>query len=394
MNLNWARDIRSSGNSSVSSTTLHDNSATMNVASAARPAGCLKSVFRRTRYQRTFQRCLSAVVETPPTTILVVAPADAPTTTPATISALVPKARRGVRQEFSARQRSDTEKVSKFNIWPQIPSIRATHPDPMPFLRQKQIAKLDPTGSRTRLFSREHADSAKVGDVLMVSTKAGEPFAGAFIQIRRRGQDTAILLRGQMMKVGVEMWFKIYSPTTTGIDIIWRRQKRARRARLTYMRKPSHDMGSVDQLVFAWKKEREVPTAAQQRAALLEPSASPIFVYTPKPKRNKPTYAHAHALTLAHADYANNNQQHSQSPPTASASSRSSNISTASTGPGSVDPSTHTTEARSCPHAARPRLCSASSPTPRSRRDKKQLHAARAAAPTKLRIEPFIGHKG
>ncbi|KPM41553.1 hypothetical protein AK830_g5029 [Neonectria ditissima] len=201
----------------------------MNVVNAGRPVGCLKSVFRQARYQRTFQRCLSA--------------ASAPS-------------KSTLRNEFSARQRADNDKITKFAVWPPVPSIRSTHPDPMPVLREKQIAKLDPTGARTRLFSREHQDSAKVGDVLMVSTKAGEPFAGAFIQIRRRGQDTAILLRGQMMKVGVEMWFKIYSPTTTGIDIIWRRPKRARRARLTYMRKPSHDMGSVDQLVFAWKKER------------------------------------------------------------------------------------------------------------------------------------------
>lgn len=106
------------------------------------------------------------------------------------------------------------------------------------------------------MFSKQHSDSAKVGDVLQVSTKTGEPFAGAFLEIRRRGLDTAILLRGQLMKTSVEMWFKIYSPTTTAVDIIWRRPKRARRARLTYMRKPSHDMGSVENLVMAWKKER------------------------------------------------------------------------------------------------------------------------------------------
>ncbi|KAH7252204.1 translation protein SH3-like domain-containing protein [Fusarium tricinctum] len=203
----------------------------MNVASVGRPVGCLKTALRRTRFQREFRRNVS------------VAAAVAPLTKQAS-------------NAFSAEQRADIAKVSKFHIYPRVPSIRTTHPDPMPALLEKQITKLDPTGARTRLFSREHADSAKVGDVLMVTTKSGEPFSGAFLQIRRRGQDTAIQLRGQMMKVGVEMWFKIYSPTVTGIDIIWRRPKRARRARLTYMRKPSHDMGSVDQMVFAWKKER------------------------------------------------------------------------------------------------------------------------------------------
>ncbi|KAG6010232.1 hypothetical protein E4U43_008612 [Claviceps pusilla] len=200
----------------------------MNFAPARRSIGCLKTVFRQTRQQRLAQRGLATAV-------------DAPTTS---------------KDTFTERQRASHAKIEKFQVWPQIPSVRSTNPDPMPILRQQQIAALDPTGARTRLFSKDHADSAKVGDVLMVTTKTGEPFSGAFIQIRRRGVDTAILLRGQMMKTGVEMWFKVYSPTVTGIDIIWRRPKRARRARLTYMRKPKHDMGSVDHLVSAWKKER------------------------------------------------------------------------------------------------------------------------------------------
>lgn len=134
--------------------------------------------------------------------------------------------------------------------------MRHTHPDPMTGLKQKQIAELDPTGARTALLDKSRADRAKPGDVLMVSTKFGEPFAGVLLQIRRRGVDTAIQLRGQLMKTGVELWFKVYSPTTTAIEVVWRRSRRARRARLTYMRKPKHDMGSVDKLVFAWRKEQ------------------------------------------------------------------------------------------------------------------------------------------
>ncbi|KAG6007807.1 hypothetical protein E4U21_005527 [Claviceps maximensis] len=202
--------------------------AMMNFAPVRRPLGCLKTVFRQARQQRLAQRGLATVVEAPTTN----------------------------KETFTERQRATHAKVEKFQIWPQVPSIRSTIPDPMPVLRQKQIDQLDPTGSRTRLFSKDQADSAKVGDVLMVTTKTGEPFSGVFISIRRRGVDTAILLRGQLMKTGVEMWFKVYSPTVTGIDIIWRRPKRARRARLTYMRKPRHDMGSVEHLVSAWKKER------------------------------------------------------------------------------------------------------------------------------------------
>ncbi|KOS17527.1 54S ribosomal protein subunit img1 [Escovopsis weberi] len=210
----------------------------MNAATLRQPAGCFKTALRRLRQQKTSLRCLAtaANVETPKTA-------------------------------FSQRQHKEKEKVARFQVWPQLPSVRTNHPDPMPFLRRQEMARLDPTGARTRLFSKEHADSAKVGDVLTVTTAAGEPFSGAFIQIRRRGVDTAILLRGQLMKTGVETWFKIYSPTVTGIDIIWRRPKRARRARLTYMRKPKHDMGSVDALVSAWKKERYALRSKSKAAA-------------------------------------------------------------------------------------------------------------------------------
>lgn len=141
-------------------------------------------------------------------------------------------------------------------MYPEVPTVRTDFKDPMPALRQAHITMLDPTGARTRLFAKDQADAAKPGDVLMVSTKNGEPFSGYLIEIRRRGVDTAVLLRGQMMKMSVESWFKVYSPTVTAINIIWRRPKRARRARLTYMRKPEHDKGSVDHLVAAWKKER------------------------------------------------------------------------------------------------------------------------------------------
>lgn len=151
---------------------------------------------------------------------------------------------------------SDIERLSQYKVWPQVVSAKANFSNPMPSIDSASITKLDPTGARTRMFSKEHMDAAKPGDVLMVSTKQGEPFSGAFMQIRRRGVDTAIQLRGQLMRTSVEMWFKIYSPTTTAIDVIWRKPKRARRARLTYLRKSKHDMGSVDKMVFAWRKER------------------------------------------------------------------------------------------------------------------------------------------
>lgn len=38
------------------------------------------------------------------------------------------------------------------------------------------------------------------------------------------------------MMTGVELWVKIYSPNVRGIEVVQRARKRARRARLFYMR--------------------------------------------------------------------------------------------------------------------------------------------------------------
>ncbi len=45
-----------------------------------------------------------------------------------------------------------------------------------------------------------------------------------------------MLLRNQLKMVGVEMWVKIYSPVVEGIEVVKRAERRARRARLYYMR--------------------------------------------------------------------------------------------------------------------------------------------------------------
>lgn len=127
---------------------------------------------------------------------------------------------------------------------------------------------MDPTGARTALFSKANRDSARVGDVLMVThRRGGEPFAGVLMSIRRAGIDTAILLRGQLTRLGVEMWFKVYNKNVAGVEIVRRRPKRARRARLTYLRQPKHDMGSVDHYVAAWRKSRNVLTTKVGAAA-------------------------------------------------------------------------------------------------------------------------------
>lgn len=95
---------------------------------------------------------------------------------------------------------------------------------------------LDPDGARTRLFDKRNREGVKVGDIILVRTKDGEPFHGVCIDIRRRGVDTSVLVRDQVTRVGTEMWVKIFSPNVEGVEVVQRRVKRARRARLYYMR--------------------------------------------------------------------------------------------------------------------------------------------------------------
>lgn len=117
---------------------------------------------------------------------------------------------------------------------------------------------MDPTGTRTHLFSRKNSDRARVGDVLIVtpSKAGGEIFGGVLLAIRHSGIETAILLRGQLAKTSVEMWYKIYSRSVASVDIAQRAPRRARRAKLTYMRQPKHDRGSVDDLIKHWRRTR------------------------------------------------------------------------------------------------------------------------------------------
>ncbi|KAK3942433.1 translation protein SH3-like domain-containing protein [Diplogelasinospora grovesii] len=217
-----------------------------------RPLGCLKTTSLRqaARQQKVFRRTLAT--------------AATEQQQPASFSdhnfyRITDKKTKKIRTAFAIYEPLAAPEVTPSTPLKALP-LKPPHHDPMPALQAAQIARMDPTGARTALFAKTRG-AARVGDVLMVThRRGGEPFAGVCLSIRRAGIDTAILLRNHMAKVGVEMWYKIYNKNVAGIEIVKRRAKRARRARLTYMRKPKHDMGSVDSIVFAWRKTRKVLT--------------------------------------------------------------------------------------------------------------------------------------
>ncbi|GAB1320688.1 hypothetical protein MFIFM68171_10898 [Madurella fahalii] len=225
---------------------------------ARRPLGCLKTSLRRARQQKTILvRSMATETASP----------DSPAAT-----ASAPE-----HGFFRLTDRKTKSIRSAFAVYPSTASTPGSTPStllpppkkPLDALHEAQIKKMDPTGARTALFSKSNRDAVKVGDILMVThRRGGEPFAGVCLSIRRRGIDSAILLRNHLSKVGVEMWYKIYNKNVAGIEIVKRRPKRARRARLTYMRKPKHDMGSVEEMVYAWKKSRRVFTTAKSKKEL------------------------------------------------------------------------------------------------------------------------------
>ncbi|KAM3068937.1 hypothetical protein ACMFMG_004113 [Clarireedia jacksonii] len=191
-----------------------------------RPLSCWKSLLRQSRQQKIVKRSLTTYHHSKPAS-------QTPLPVP------------GV-----------TQAVRKIKTYPPPPTPAAKFKEPIKDLHAAQIAVLDPTGARTHLFSKANPEAVHVGDVLLVRLKTGDPFAGVCINIRRRGVETGILLRNELTRVGVEMWYKIYSPNIEGIEVVQRKAKRARRARLTYMRKPKHDMRSVQNIVLQYQRAR------------------------------------------------------------------------------------------------------------------------------------------
>ncbi|KAL1593800.1 hypothetical protein SLS60_010532 [Paraconiothyrium brasiliense] len=174
------------------------------------------------------------------------------------------EAEREARKVSWFRNKMRTSSSNKLAAQPQKPrAIKKACPDPVAATTASQLALHDPTGARTRLFDRTNPECARVGDILLVRQRTGEPFAGVCINIRRRGIDTAILLRGQLTRVGVEMWYKVYSPLVEGIEVVQRAQRKARRARLTYMRKEKHDRGSVENVVRVYLRQKAALGSAE-----------------------------------------------------------------------------------------------------------------------------------
>lgn len=122
-------------------------------------------------------------------------------------------------------------------MYPPPPSSRKVCADPVAKVTESQLAEIDPKGERKALFDyRRNPRSVKPGDIVRVTFKNGDPFNGVVLSIKLRGIDTSFLLRNELTRVAVEMSVKVFNPNVQSVEIVQRAERKARRARLYYMR--------------------------------------------------------------------------------------------------------------------------------------------------------------
>ncbi|KAK0264923.1 hypothetical protein LTR91_015362 [Friedmanniomyces endolithicus] len=215
----------------------------MSLSAPVRPLACIRQAIRQCRTERQQTRRYAA----PATEV------EYPS-----LQTRYPPPTPGFRPSQAIKQNRFETGLKKIPVVPPPRSTTKACPDPISILTNKQISVLDPTGARTRLFSPANPERVQPGDILVVRLRTGDPVSGVVLNIRQRHQpiDTAILLRNQLTRVGVEVWFKVYSPNVEGIEVVQRAVKRARRAKLYYMRQPRHDVGSVEGVVKQYLRQR------------------------------------------------------------------------------------------------------------------------------------------
>ncbi|EXJ93490.1 hypothetical protein A1O1_01882 [Capronia coronata CBS 617.96] len=206
---------------------------------------CWRSFCAEMRPQRQFHRSMVTLQRGP------VQKLDVPSDLPAQLLPQFPERYR------PGRNRRDIV------VHPSPRSEAETCKDPVGLVENRQLSVLDPTGARARLFDKANPDRAKVGDVLLTTFKSGEPVSGVIMVIKGSGPHTSVLLRNQLTTIGMEMSIKVHSPLVQSMEIAQRTPKRKRRARLYYLRKPEHDVGSVQKVVDQYLRQRAMLTGGK-----------------------------------------------------------------------------------------------------------------------------------
>ncbi|RVX68402.1 hypothetical protein B0A52_07402 [Exophiala mesophila] len=217
-------------------------------------ACCRRVLFSDILPQRQFRRSL-VQIQTAPVPKLDV-PADLP-------KQFWPQLTPRLRPDFKKRE---------IIVHAAVPSEAQKCKNPVALIDSQQLSQLDPTGARSRLFDTTNKECVKVGDILLTTFKSGEPFSGVVLAIKGSGPHTSVLLRNQLTKIGTEMLIKVHSPLVQSMEVAWRVPKRKRKARLYYMRRPDHDMGSVQKVVDQYLRQRALLTGTKRTSQFADRS--------------------------------------------------------------------------------------------------------------------------
>lgn len=153
-----------------------------------------------------------------------------------------------------------------------------THRGVMAALEAQLKAERDPQSRFTSLFLRSSKDQIPPGSVLTIETYTNatktsfSTFSGVLIAIRRRGLSTSFVLRNIVSKLGVEIRFNLYSPLLKDIKVIQRAiagkdnkkggLRRARRAKLYYLRNDDRKLSGISKSVAALRTKEAATKAA------------------------------------------------------------------------------------------------------------------------------------
>jgi len=165
-------------------------------------------------------------------------------------------------------RQSDTKVVTNANM----SLVRSTR-GVMATVEAQLRAERDPNSKFTSLFSRTATDRIPPGSVLLVETYTNSSktsfstFAGILIAIRRRGLSSSFVLRNIVSKLGVEIRFNMYSPLLKDVKIVQRasagkndktgKLRRARRAKLYYLRGDDRKLSGIGKSIAALRSREE-----------------------------------------------------------------------------------------------------------------------------------------
>ncbi|KAK9460352.1 mitochondrial 54S ribosomal protein bL19m [Lipomyces oligophaga] len=142
-----------------------------------------------------------------------------------------------LQKEKVARLSIGALQKEKFKVPLVSPRVLPSNVNPIKLVEEKFIKERgDPTGWRGKLFNRSSEIGVRPGDVIRVLYQDKSSFTGTIMAIKRSGLGSSVRLRSTAAQLGIELSVKIYSPLVRTFEFISRAQKRARRAKLYYLR--------------------------------------------------------------------------------------------------------------------------------------------------------------